>query len=560
MRLVGAEQERGRAASAADATADLNPVWLVRFRSMRPPSLVALGRLFLAVFALFSVNFDTEPSERDATLIHGLILGYLTVSIGVILILRADLKINRFDLITQALDIVFFSVLIHLTEGAASPFFVYYTFSLLVATLRWGWRGALYTTLTTLNVYAFLTLIGDSEVADHVDRIIVRASFLIFAGTLFCYFAAIQDFARKRLAHLAAWPVADEIDSPFPPLEPVLAHAADILQLSGLVVIWRGEEDGLWLAVFCDGKTEFVLLDQAHGPLFRLLPTLVQAEDADALSRILPEWVRWPRGEQAIVKPLTNAGPGSCIIAFRQTAIEWDVASLIALVAMRVGAELERHLLRRRLLQAAVAAERARFAEDIHDDLLQALTAAALQLKVIENCAEDEIARQVHTVRDLVSRQQRQLRQMLTGSRQKLMTAASLSERLVALCKDLEAQWSCEILVELDPLELLLPEDVLRHVALFITEAVANGVRHAGAARFDIKTRSENRELIITVRDYGMGIRNLAGAYDHEEIRREGVGSASLMRRAQDQGWRMHLHTSERGTTVTLNIPLADGL
>lgn len=39
-----------------------------------------------------------------------------------------------------------------LTTGPASPFFVFFVFSLICATLRWQWRGAMYTAAIAISV------------------------------------------------------------------------------------------------------------------------------------------------------------------------------------------------------------------------------------------------------------------------------------------------------------------------------------------------------------------------------------------------------------------------
>jgi len=113
---------------------------------------------------------------------------------------------------SHLLDIGAVSVLVALTEGLASPFFVLFVFALLTSTLRWTWRGTIATAVLLLVGYsalAFLVHADEEPDSSNLARTVNRAAFLLVGGTLLAYMGAYRDRSRQRLAQLVAWPGPD---------------------------------------------------------------------------------------------------------------------------------------------------------------------------------------------------------------------------------------------------------------------------------------------------------------------------------------------------------------
>jgi len=84
---------------------------------------------------------------------------------------------------------------------------------------------------------------------------------------------------------------------------------------------------------------------------------------------------------------------------------------LIKFVASRIGMELDRQILQRQTEEAAVARERIRLTRDLHDGILQSLTAARFQLKLLSDGQRDEDAQsRLNTIKQLLNNEQIRIR------------------------------------------------------------------------------------------------------------------------------------------------------
>src|SRR5207247_668701 len=133
---------------------------------VRAERLIATGRVVLAAFSLLAVWIapPTPAGHTNATTL--LLAAYLGYALVLALVAWfAYARVLRFGLLTHALDLALFSLFVYLTEGPASPFFTYFVFALVAATLRWQSRGALWT--AAMAVLAF----------NAVGRFVARATF-----------------------------------------------------------------------------------------------------------------------------------------------------------------------------------------------------------------------------------------------------------------------------------------------------------------------------------------------------------------------------------------------
>ena len=88
-----------------------------------------------------------------------------------------------------------------------------------------------------------------------------------------------------------------------------------------------------------------------------------------------------------------------------------------------------------------------------------------------------------------------------------------------------------------------------------VRELLVNVVKHAGASKVRVGTRSDGGELIIDVRDDGIGFNpeGLALKVDRDG----GYGLFSIHERLSSVGGRMHIDAHRgRGTLVSLSVPL----
>ena len=148
---------------------------------------------------------------------------------------------------------------------------MYFTFSLACATLRWQWRGTLWTAVVAIPAFLAMGFYAGKILRDpafDLHRFIVRSAYLVVVAALLGYLGTYQERLKTERSRLAAWPQRDSGEAPRVVRE-LLDHAAGILQAPRIMMIWEEPEEP-WTRVACRSDGKFDLNDEplgAFGPL-----------------------------------------------------------------------------------------------------------------------------------------------------------------------------------------------------------------------------------------------------------------------------------------------------
>src|SRR4030042_1376760 len=214
----------------------------------RGERLISAGRVILAAFSLFAIWLDPAEPARHAVTTYSLLAGYLLYAIVLALTAwYADLNWARPAPVIHALDLLIFAVFMFLTTGPASPFFVFFIFSLVCATLRWQMRGTMYTAAIALGIVIVVAVYPTDFLRDpefEMDRFVIRIGYLLVVAVLLGYLGAYEQKRRGEISRLAAWPrtVSEEIS---PLVRESLRHASAILAAPRMLAAWEEEEEPL---------------------------------------------------------------------------------------------------------------------------------------------------------------------------------------------------------------------------------------------------------------------------------------------------------------------------
>src|SRR5262249_665786 len=117
--------------------------------------IVAGTRLAFTLCALLAITVDPSDPARNAAPIHGSVLIYARHSICTMALAWSSVASlsQRARLGTQVVDVGVALLLIALSGGPQSAFSSLVVFPLLSASLRWKWRGAIWTGGSLLAVY-----------------------------------------------------------------------------------------------------------------------------------------------------------------------------------------------------------------------------------------------------------------------------------------------------------------------------------------------------------------------------------------------------------------------
>src|SRR2546421_6272447 len=121
---------------------------------IRAERLIASGRVVLAAFSLLAVWLDPPTPAKYVEITNLLLAGYATYAVGLaVLAWLARAPRPRLAVATHVADLVLFCAFVYLTEGPASLVFSFFIFSVVGATLRWQWRGAVWTAAVALLAF-----------------------------------------------------------------------------------------------------------------------------------------------------------------------------------------------------------------------------------------------------------------------------------------------------------------------------------------------------------------------------------------------------------------------
>jgi signal transduction histidine kinase len=179
----------------------------------RVERIAAVGRLVFLVFSFVALSFDPSQPHRYATLTYTLLLGYVAYAAVVAAFTFWRTPGRPGMVATHVFDLIAITVLMYLTEWTTSPFFVYYTFALVVATMRWQWRGVLWTAVAVLAAFNLLGAYAARGLRDptfELNRFIIRDFYLLVLSTLLGYLGYFEAELRAELAHRIKEAAADE--------------------------------------------------------------------------------------------------------------------------------------------------------------------------------------------------------------------------------------------------------------------------------------------------------------------------------------------------------------
>jgi len=231
---------------------------------------------------------------------------------------------------------------------------------------------------------------------------------------------------------------------------------------------------------------------------------------------------------------------------------------LTEIIASRAGIELDRQVAQRHNEEAAVSRERSRLTRDLHDGVLQSLTAAALQLNLADGAMDKDRRSRLDLVKQLLATEQRRVREFVdeTFSKPGAKKSALLGRDLQRQLEQTARNWNCAASLSVAPSDAEVPEALAAQLSLMLAEAIANAVRHGGASKVDVEMEKADGQLVTSIRDNGKGFADRAIHAPHQEPTSSGIGAASLRERVYALGGSMSVSSSRAGAALMIRVPL----
>ena len=222
----------------------------------------------------------------------------------------------------------------------------------------------------------------------------------------------------------------------------------------------------------------------------------------------------------------------------------------LAARAAALTAELDRS---RGQVIAASLAERERLRRDLHDGMGPSLGGLALGLAAAESILETDPA----TTRQILARTRAEadravteIRRIIDDLRPDVLDQSGLSGALREYAELVSARRSFTIDLDTDGFDGQLGGPLMDpavEVAAYriAQEAITNAVRHSGASRCEVRLTCDDA-VGLEISDNGRGISG---------TRADGLGLASIKKRAHACGGTLSISTSAAGTHLTVTLP-----
>jgi two-component system NarL family sensor kinase len=222
---------------------------------------------------------------------------------------------------------------------------------------------------------------------------------------------------------------------------------------------------------------------------------------------------------------------------------------ILGAVALQAGATIERARLAEDFARLARVEERARLAREIHDTLVQQLTAVALQLegalKHLDG-ASTSVKRAVKRALEITRDGIKEARRSIVALRETPLRDKPLEQALASIARTFTSGTGIPVRLAIERVELA--PAVESEVVRIVREAFTNVGKHARATAVTLGLSKKGSFVQVSVRDNGVGMK--------AERQTSGHGIVGMQERARIAGGMLHIISRRgRGTTVTLRIP-----
>jgi signal transduction histidine kinase len=235
---------------------------------------------------------------------------------------------------------------------------------------------------------------------------------------------------------------------------------------------------------------------------------------------------------------------------------EARLALLQDLVRQVTPAFLNLYLLRR-LRSRASLRERERLSCELHDGLIQTLTALEMRLEVLRADAEatsKALAAEVASARDVLHEEALKSRELF----ERLRPVGGDAERLSLGIADMVQRFShasgidARLFWTRDTLDLSPRQ--CRAVFRIVQEALVNVRRHSGASQVVVRLAADAYDWALVIEDNGRGL-GFTGRLTHEEIEATEAGPRVIRRRVASLGATLGIESSPSGLRLEIAWP-----
>lgn len=232
-----------------------------------------------------------------------------------------------------------------------------------------------------------------------------------------------------------------------------------------------------------------------------------------------------------------------------------DEVGELASAFNRLSADLDRTMVSKTELEklagrliSAQEDERRRVARELHDDLVQRIAAAAIEVGRLERLSEPRDG--LENLKRTLARLSEDVHRLSRRIHPAMLDELGLAAALEAECRAFMERGGPPVDLQVPPLDAL-PSDVSLAIYRIVQEALRNAWQHAGATDVGVTLERSEDDIRLNVRDNGAGFERRAPGWV------AGLGLASMEERARLLGGEMRIDsTPGGGTRIDVRLPL----
>jgi signal transduction histidine kinase len=567
---------------------------------------LATARVFLAVSALVAIRMDpTQLGNSPAA--YGLLGFYMGNSILVLMLLRRrKASTMRFRVLVHVADIMWPAFISVFGDGPRSPFILFFVFVLTAAAYRWG----LWETLSTAAAEVVL-LWAESFLLFHVfarggtlhwrvlsglhmnttefepNRLFMLSVYLLVMGLLLGYLSEQQKHLRAEKAAVTRMLAKVRVDAGLTgTLQQMCEEILNMYRATRLLVASQEiHSHRTFLGELRNGEgqsPEFVWLDS-------------RPQDAKAYLEDSPGEVCYASCERdhwSVValdregnpvptpqaKPLQGLKERPAFQSLISISFvfggEWrgrifvfdpkwkgetqeELRFLLDLLR-QVGPAVYNVYLLHRLRRRAGAAERARFARELHDGAVQSLIAVEMQVDVLRRQSETTpavVGGELGRIQGLLREEVLKLRELM----QQMKSIDVDSRRLLSLLTDAVERFERETGISArfvtDITKLEMPDRICRELLRIVQEGLVNVRKHSQARHALVRLSSSDGQWSLTMEDDGKGF-PFSGRLTQDELDKMGKGPMIIKERVRLIAGALTVESNPgAGTRLEVKVP-----
>ena len=494
----------------------------------------------------------------------------------------------RLDRAIHAADCGWAAILILITGGASSLFFVLFIFCVLSAAFRWRLRQTL-ATAAAATVATALLLFRDTSPA-HLQMFVIRATFLGVTSVLVGLLAEDEKGRREQLAIIGDLLAGVQAQSGFRNALKYVSTVLMRLTNSDALLVAARELDSnravLWTASWArSGATLLTSADLPedrhhlyffHGAgeawsIVRKRRDTCSVTALDRDSDVIPNarcemdprfWQFHPhQAALAISVGFGGAWRGRVFLLgkerYRLRELRFVHRALCQLVP-----SIHNQYLLRRLRSRATAAERRRVARELHDSVIQSLVGLEMQTAALRRELgpgdpaldrtltefQQALGDEAKAVRDVMH----MIRPFEAGPGQFIPALKEIVDRF-ARDTGINANFFAA------PHEYYVPPQAARELARTLQEALTNTRRHSGARRVEVEFRSDSAAWRLDIENDGRPF-GFIGRLDLDELEARRLGPRVIKERVREMGGHLVIESSATsGVRLEISLPRPEG-